>query len=213
MRVPRSSRLSFAALAGLLVAIAPSLLPTTSSAQRLFDGPALSFSNLELGYERRFFDEDWLDDANGVHLGFSIAPIPVLYLAGDFRYANAEEFLTSEEDVDFLDARVGVGARATIAGTVAIYLEGGAAYGKFDPPGSETGYDGAGFYVEPGVKLGLFGRVEASVAGELTTLEDETFLGAKAGLMFSITDNLGLTFDAGVSEHSDFVGVGLRIDW
>jgi len=197
----------------MIAVLAPLCLPQKAFAQRIFDGPALSFSNLEFGYERRFFDDEWLDDADGFHAGFSIAPIPFLYLAGDIHYANSEDFLTKSDDIDFLDARIGVGGRVTVAGTLALYLEGGAAYGKLDRPGSPEAYDGAGFYVEPGVKLGLFGRVEASVAAEMTVLEDTTLYGAKAGLMFGITDNLGLTLDAGVSEHSDYVGIGLRINW
>lgn len=199
----------------LLIALgAPLWAPQEAGAQRLYDGPALSFSNLELGYERRFFDADRIDDANGFHAGISFAPIPGLYFTGDFHYANAEEFLTSEEDIDFIDASAGIGLRATLAGALAVYVEGGVAYGKFDrPESSDISYDGVGFYVEPGLKIGLFGRVEGSVAAELTVLEDEEWVGAKAGLMIGITDNFGLTVDAGVSEHTDYVGVGMRISW
>jgi len=180
-------------------------------AQDFFEGPALSFTNLELGYEQRYFDGDVADNGNGVHAGFSIAPIPFLYFAGDFRYATAESFF-DKEDVNFLDARIGIGGRIRLADTVAFYVEGGAAYGKLDRPDDE-GYDGAGFYIEPGLKVGIFGRVEGSVALEYTNLEAETILGAKAGLMIGITDRLGVTLDAGISEHSDFLGIGLRIAW
>lgn len=198
----------------VLALVAPLVLPQRADAQKLYDGPALSFSNLELGYERRFFDADRVDDANGFHAGISFAPIPGLYFAGDFHYANAEEFLTSGEDIDFIDASAGIGLRATLAGALAVYIEGGVAYGKFDrPESSDISYDGAGFYVEPGVKVGLFGRVEGSVAAELTVLEDEEWVGAKAGLMIGLTDHFGITVDAGISEHTDYVGVGMRISW
>lgn len=180
-------------------------------AQDFFEGPALSFNNLELGYEQRYFDDERLDTGNGVHAGFSISPIPILYFAGDIRYASAEEFLTND-NVNFLDARVGIGGHLKLADTVAVYVEGGAAYGLLDLPGSD-GYDGAGFYIEPGLKFSLIGRLEASVALEYTSLENEKFLGAKAGLMLGLTDRLGITLDAGVSEHSDFLGIGLRIAW
>jgi hypothetical protein len=180
-------------------------------AQEYFEGPALSFTNLEIGYEQRYFAEDDLDTGNGIHAGFSIAPIPFLYFAGDFRYASAADFI-SGDDVDFLDARIGVGGRVNILDTVAVYVEGGAAYGKLGLDG-DAGYDGTGFYIEPGVKFGILGKIEGSVALEYTSLESEKFLGAKAGLMIGLTDRVGITADVGVSEHSSFAGIGLRISW
>ena len=180
-------------------------------AQEYFEGPALSFTNLEIGYEQRYFAEDNLDTGDGIHAGFSIAPIPFLYFAGDFRYASASDFI-SGDDIDFLDARVGVGGRVNVLDTVAVYVEGGAAYGKLGL-GGDAGYDGAGFYIEPGVKFGILGRIEGSVALEYTSLESEKFLGAKAGLMIGLTDRVGITGDVGVSEHSSFAGFGLRISW
>ena len=198
---------------GFILLAATPLFDQSAHGQRIYDGPALSFSTLELGWERRSFDDPFLGDADGIHAAFSFAPIPILYFAGDFRYASSEDFLRSDEDIDFLDARLGVGARFTLLGFLAPYIEGGAVYGQLDRPGSRDGYDGVGFYVEPGLKLGLFGRLEASVAGEMTVLDDTTFFGGKAGLMLGITDHFGIGVDAGISEHSDYFGVGVRFSW
>ncbi|MGI9240408.1 MAG: hypothetical protein ACR2RV_06375 [Verrucomicrobiales bacterium] len=192
----------------------PLLLIEDSKAQRIWDGPALSFSNIELGYERHFFDEPGLDDADGFHVGLSIAPIPLLYFAGDFRYATADQFLADIDEIDFMHARAGAGLRATLLGAVAVYTEGGFAYGKFDPIGSKNSYDGSGFYVEPGLKVGLFGRLEASIAGDFTVLDDETIIGLKGGLMLGITDHFGISLDAGTNDHGDdYLGVGVRFSW
>jgi len=185
---------------------------STASAQEVFfEGPALSFSKLEVGYEQRYFDLADVDDGNGFHAGFSLAPIPILYVAGDVHYASAQSFF-EREDVSFIDTNLGLGARVTLLDTLAIYIEGGGAYGKQDGSRSSD-YDGFGYYVEPGVKLGLFGRVELSVGADFTYLKDETIIGGKAGLMFGLTDHVGVTLDAGVSDHTDFVGLGLRIAW
>ncbi len=184
-------------------------MPAAVGQSHIFDGPALDFTYLEGGYEYRSFDSSRLDDADGFGVSFSLAPIPILYLTGDFHYANPEDFIRGER-IDFIDASLGIGARLTLLDTVSAYVEGGAAYGKLDIPG---GYDSAGYYVEPGLKIGLFGRVEASIAGEFTQLSGETIFGGKAGLMFGITDHLGITIDGSISEVSDFVGVGLRIVW
>ena len=191
----------------------PLVMLENAHAQRIWDGPALSFSNVELGYERHFFDEAGLDDADGFHAGISIAPIPLLYFSGDFRYANADQFLSDIDEVDFIQARAGAGLRATLLGAVAVYTEGGFAYGKFDPIGSRKSYDGTGFYVEPGLKVGLFGRLEASIAGDFTILDDETLIGLKGGLMLGLTDHLGISVDAGASDHGDYLGIGLRVSW
>ena len=198
----------------IILAIALSaLLPgVRSEAQEmLFEGPALSFSNLEVGYEQRYFDLEGVDDGNGFHAGFSLAPIPILYVAGDFQYSTAENFF-GEDDISFIDTNLGLGARITLLDTLAIYVEGGGAYGKLDGRRSAE-YDGFGYYVEPGVKLGLFGRLELSVAADFTYIKDETILRGKAGVMLGITDNLGLTFEGGISDHTDFLGLGLRIAW
>jgi hypothetical protein len=198
----------------LLSGLIPLALIENSDAQSIWDGPALSFSNVELGYERHFFDKPGLDDADGFHLGLSIAPIPLLYFAGDFRYATANQFLADIHEIDFMQARAGAGLRATLLGALAVYTEGGFAYGKFDPVGSRNSYDGAGFYVEPGLKLGLFGRLEASIAGDITVLDNETILGLKGGLMLGITDHFGISLDAGTSDHGDdYLGLGVRFNW
>jgi len=193
----------------LLAVLAP--VAGSNAQEHVFGGPALSFSNLEVGYEQRYFDIEGVDDGNGFHAGFSLAPIPILYLAGDFHYSNAEDFLL-DEDIRFIDSKLGLGARVTLLDTLSVYIEGGGAYGELEGRRSYA-YDGFGYYVEPGVKVGLFGRVEFSVAGDFTYLEDETILGGKAGLMFGITDNLGLTIDGGLSDHTDYLGIGLRIAW
>ena len=184
-----------------------------AKAQRIWDGPALNYSNFELGYERRSFDEAGVGDGDGLHAGISWAPIPLLYFAGDFRYSNVDQFLDEIEDIDFYDVRAGAGLRATLLGAVSIYGEGGFAYGKYNPKGSSNAYDGAGFYVEPGLKVGLFGRLEASVAGDFVFLDDETIIGIKGGLMLGITDHFGITLDAAASDHSDYIGVGVRFSW
>ena len=205
-----SQKLWLIALLGLL---APLLVMGEAKAQRIWDGPALSFNNFDLGYERHFFDEGGVGDADGFHAGFSFAPIPLLYFAGDFQYANADQFLAEIDDIDFIHARAGLGLRATLLGAVAVYTEGGIAYGKFDPAGSRNSYDDVGFYVEPGLKVGLFGRLEANVAADFTVLGSETLIGLKGGLVLGITDHFGITFDAGISDHSDYLGVGVRFSW
>jgi hypothetical protein len=188
------------------------LSPLEGRAQEmLFEGPALSFSNLEVGYEQRYFDLNGVDDGNGFHAGFSLAPIPILYIAGDFNYSSAQSIF-GDEDISFIDTNLGLGARITLLDTLAVYIEGGGAYGQLDGRPSAN-YDGFGYYIEPGVKLGLFGRVELSVAADFTYLKDETILGGKAGAMIGITDNLGLTLEGGFSDHTDFLGLGLRIAW
>ena len=184
-----------------------------AEAQRIWDGPALSYSNVEFGWERRYFDDASVGDADGFHAGISIAPIPLLYFTGDFRYANVDQFLADIDEITFMDARAGAGLRATLLGAVSVYAEGGFAYGKYDPKFSSNSYDGGGFFVEPGLKVGLFGRVEASVAGDLLVIDDEAMMGLKGGLMIGITDHFGITVDGGINEHSDYFGVGVRFSW
>ncbi len=197
----------------LLALVCAVMLPPLEARgqEMLFEGPALSFSNLELGYEQRYFDLEGVDDGNGFHAGFSLAPIPILYVAGDFKYSSAQSIF-NDDDISFIDTKLGLGARVTLLDTLSVYLEGGGAYGKMEGRPSAA-YDGFGYYIEPGVKLGLFGRVEFSVAADFTYLQSETILGGKAGMMFGITDNLGLTLEGGFSDHTDFLGIGLRIAW
>jgi hypothetical protein len=200
----------------LLVALsllAPPLLVVEARAQEIWDGPALSYSNLEFGYERRTFDEAGVGDADGFHAGFSFAPIPLLYFAGDFHYANVDQFLSEIDEIDFIDARAGAGLRVTLLGALSVYAEGGFAYGKYDPALSPNSYDSVGFYAEPGLKVGLFGRLEASVAGDFVVLDEETLVGIKGGLMLGITDNFGITIDASASDRTDYLGIGVRFSW
>ncbi|MEZ5299739.1 MAG: outer membrane beta-barrel protein [Verrucomicrobiales bacterium] len=192
--------------------------PLVAQAQDAFDGPALSYTYLEGGYERRFFDDGDLSDANGFGAGFSVAPLPFLFLTGELHYASPTvSILDSEEDVDFLDARLGAGLNVTILDTLSIYVEGGPAYRQLSSDAwervSDATMDDVGFYVEPGVRIGIAGRLELYAAGDFSRISDEDILGAKAGLILGLTDNFALTAGATANEQTSSVGVGIRLAW
>ena len=207
--LPRSSKL-FLAVSSLFVVI---FSAERADAQRIWDGPALSYSNFELEWERRTFGNATLDESDGFHAGISIAPIPLLYFTGDFHYAKVDQILQEIEEIDFIDARAGAGLRLTLLGAISVYAEGGFAYGQYEPKFSPDSYDSAGFYVEPGLKVGLFGRLEANVAGDFLVLDDDTLVGLKGGLVLGITDHFGITVDASTNDISDYFGVGVRFSW
>ncbi|MEM9481073.1 MAG: outer membrane beta-barrel protein, partial [Verrucomicrobiota bacterium] len=182
----------------------------SAAQERIFDGPGLSYTYFDFGYERRSFDDADLMDGDGGFLEFSFGGIPFIYFTGEMHYSNAESFLSGDE-IDFIDADLGVGLRFTALDTISFYIEGGLAYSDFDIDVTELdaiARDDLGLYLEPGLKLGLFGRLEVNAALKYRQFEDDALLGGKVGAVIGLTDKLGITLDAGVEEESEYIGIG-----
>ena len=186
---------------------------SVSAQEGIFHGPAVSYTYLDLGYEGRSFDSSKIGDGDGAFLAFSYGEIPFLYFAGEAHWSRAESFITGD-DIDFVDGNLGLGLRFTALDTLSVYLEGGLAYRELDiKEVDDFNRDDLGFYLEPGIKLGVIGRLELNAGLRYTQLDDDALLGGRIGGVIGLTRGLGITLDAGVDEDSHYFGVGLRINW
>ena len=85
---------------------------------------------------------------------------------------------------------------------------------QFGANGLRFGYDGAGYYIEPGVRFAIGRQLEVNIAADILGVDGDTYYGAKGALFWGFTNTFGFTLDLGfLSDHSSYIGAGVRVNW
>lgn len=196
-------------------------------------GNCLSYDYLDLGLVRTDFGSSYLRDSDGYGVGFSKSLGEHLFFVFDFADGEFDyDWYDHVVPVETQSYRLGLGARFGIAECVDLTLEGGARHvdTEFGPGYEYKDYDSWSWYFGPGVRAKM-GRFEVYAKIFYTGTEGDafqeylshhtTFHGRvdsngwlfQPGLVYHVTDNLGVKFGIELDEIDTSYFAGVRLHY
>jgi hypothetical protein len=178
----------------------------------LFGESQFSYGYFDLGYFVHAFDADGLDDANGFAGALSIPLADSLFVKAALGFASPE--FEDGVEVDYIAWNLGGGIGLPIGGgAFDIVIEGGLAHRKLEGGAFEDPIDGYGFYVTPGVRLGLGELVELNGGVTFLNVESDSNVAVEAKALLHLTPNVSLFGSGTFAEEVNQYGVGLRLSF
>ena len=170
---------------------------------------SFNYGYLDASYYFFDFDRDNFDSANGFGAALSIPLLDSLYLKGAANYAESEHTVTGA-DVDYLDWQAGVGVGLPLMNRFDLIFEGGLAHRSLDVDSIDRFddlTDGYGWYVAPGVRVGLNDYIEINGSVRYISIDETDDLGVDVNALIHLKG--GVLF----SDDANQYGVGLRINF
>ncbi len=173
-----------------------------------------NYGYLDASYYFFDFDQDNFDSANGFGGALSIPILDSIFLKGAANYASTD---TSDGDgVDYLDWQAGVGVGIPLMTRFDLVLEGGLAHRSLDVDGiNDFGdlTDGYGWYVAPGVRVGINDYLEINGTVRYINVQDTSDLGIDIKALLHLTPTISVTGGVLFSDDANQYGAGLRINF
>lgn len=189
--------------------------PTTSGGGNgggLFGESQFSYGYFDLGYFVHSFESEELDDANGFAGALSIPIVDSLYVRAALGFASPED--QENEEIDYLAWSLGGGLGLPLGSTgLDLVIETGIAHRKLEGGAFEDPIDGYGFYVTPGVRLGLGDLVELNGGVTFLNVDSDSDVGVDLKALLHLTPSISLFGGASFAEELDQYGVGLRLSF
>jgi hypothetical protein len=176
----------------------------------LFGESQFSYGYFDLGYFIHAFEAEGIDDANGFAGALSIPLVDSLYVKAALGFANPEDETGAE--IDYLAWNLGAGLGIPI-GAFDIVIEAGVAHRKLEGGAFEDPIEGYGFYVTPGVRLGLGDLFELNGGVTFLNVESDSNVAVEAKALLHLTPNVSLFGTGTFSEEVNQYGVGLRLSF
>jgi hypothetical protein len=174
-----------------------------------------SYGYLDASYYFFDFDRDNFDSAHGFGGALSIPLFDSIYLKGAANYAASEDMETGA-DVDYLDWQAGVGIGLPLMNRFDLILEGGLAHRSLEVDSIDNFddlTDGYGWYVAPGVRVGLNEFIEINGTVRYISVDDTNDLGFNVDALIHLTPNVSLKGGVLFTDDANQYGVGLRINF
>jgi hypothetical protein len=171
-----------------------------------------NYGYLDASYYWFDFDEDNFDNASGFGAALSIPIADSLYIKGAANYAASET--ESGDDVDYLDWQAGVGIGLPLMRRIDLILEGGLAHRSIEVDGIDDFgdlTDGYGWYVAPGVRVGINDYVEINGTVRYISVDETDDLGVDINALIHLTQSISLKGGVLFSDDANQYGVGIRI--
>jgi hypothetical protein len=162
----------------------------------------------DIDYNFTSFDDDLLDDSNGISMGLSktLTDFTFVTLGGLWEPVDA---INDEDDVDFWSFSAGAGMVFPLSDRVHLVAEGGLFYG-FET-GSNDDNGSLGGYVGPTLRVGLTRAIEGFASVNYIVDDETDQFEYSAGTVLRITRALGLKAEWSWNDDEQTVGVGVRI--
>ena len=174
-----------------------------------------NYGYLDASYYFFDFDQDHFDGAHGFGGALSIPLLDSIFLKGAANYAASEDEL-SGADVDYLDWQAGVGVGLPLMNRFDLVLEGGLAHRSLEVDaidGFDDLTDGYGWYVAPGVRVGINDYIEINGTVRYINVDDTDDLGFDVNALLHLTPSVSLKGGVLFSDDANQYGVGLRINF
>jgi hypothetical protein len=164
---------------------------------------------LDIDYNFTSFDDEFLDDANGISFGLSktLTEFTFVTLGGLWEPVNATD--GDGEDVDFWSFSAGAGMIFPLSERVHLVAEGGLFYG-FET-GSNDDNGSLGGYVGPTLRVGITRAIEGFASVNYIVDEETDQFEYSAGAILRLTRALGLKAGWSWNDDEQTVGVGVRL--
>jgi len=176
-----------------------------------------NYGYLDASYYFFDFDQDNFDSANGFGAALSIPLLDSIFLKGAANYASSN---TEDQDaVDYLDWQAGVGVGIPLMSRFDLVLEGGLAHRSLEVDGIDgiddfdDLTDGYGWYVAPGVRVGINDYLEINGTVRYINVQDTSDLGIDIKAMLHLTPTISVTGGVLFSDDANQYGAGLRINF
>ena len=173
--------------------------------------PNFKYGYLEAQYKGLSFSEDFFDDRGGYFGEISFGGTGNVYVKANGFYAPGKS--DDIEDVSYFFASAGPGIALPIGSILDIHFDGGIAYEKFDTELSELADGTIGYYLSPGVRVGLGNNFEVNGALKYRNIDSVGEFSIQLGLHIYINENIVLVGSADFGEEIDTYGVGLRLNF
>lgn len=192
----------------------------------------LSYDFVDLEYGLLDFGNDFADEGDLYGLGFSKSLGTNLFLTGGYANGGYDYDWGAEQlDVSTHRYRLGLGARVSLAKCVDLTFEGGAEHTDAEYEyHSHLDYDSWSYYVGPGVRAragrlevfakALFVSREGDLSQQYLSMMTTDHLGIdedgwifNPGLIFHVTDHLGLKLAGEFGENDNLVTGGVRFEF
>ena len=163
---------------------------------------------LDIEYNFTSFDDDFLDEANGVSVGLSktLTDFTFVTLGGLWEPVNATD---GGEDVDFWSFSAGAGMIFPLSERVHLVAEGGVFYGFEN--GGEDDNGSLGGYAGPLLRVGITRAIEGFASVNYIVDEETDQFEYSAGAVLRLTRALGLKAGWSWNDDEQTVGVGVRV--
>lgn len=162
---------------------------------------------VDLEYRFVDFDDDALDEANGISLALSktLTECTFVTLGGIWEEVDAP----AGEDLDFWSFSAGAGMIFPFSERVHLVAEGGLFYAFED--GGEDDEDSFGGYVGPTLRVGLTRALEVFAGTHFIVDEDTDQFEYSVGGLLRVTPSLGVKASWAWNDDEQTVGVGVRL--
>ena len=160
------------------------------------------------------FDEDHFDSASGFGAALAIPLLDSIFLKGAVNYASSDTL--DGDGVDYLDWQAGVGAGIPLMNRFDLVLEGGLAHRSLEVDGINDFRDltdGYGWYVAPGVRVGINDYLEINGTVRYINVQDTDDLGIDIKALLHLTPTISVTGGVIISDDANQYGAGLRINF
>lgn len=192
----------------------------------------LSYDFVDLEYGILDFGNDFADEGDLYGIGFSKSLGSNFFLTGGYANGGYDYDWGAELlDVSTHRYRLGLGARVSLAKCVDLTFEGGAEHTDAEyEHNSHLDYDSWSYYVGPGVRAragrlevfakALFVSREGDLSQQYLSMMTTDHLGVdedgwifNPGLIFHVTDHLGLKLAGEFGENDNLVTGGVRFEF
>lgn len=173
-----------------------------------------SYGYLDASYYFFDFDRDHFDSGNGFGAALSIPIASSVFLKAAANYVSSET--DDGDEVDYLDWQAGVGVGIPLKSRFDLVLEGGLAHRSLEVDGINNFgdlTDGYGWYVAPGLRVGITDYLEINGTVRYTDVQDTSDLGIDVRALFHLTPGISITGGVVFSDDANQYGAGLRINF
>ncbi len=178
----------------------------------LFGESAFSYGFVDLDYRFFSFEDEEIDDSSGFAGAVSVPIVDSFYIAGSLSVTGTET--EDGEDLDYLDWAIGPGVGLPIGYGFDFVIDGGLARQKLEADAFEDPIDGYGWYISPGVRVGISDMFELNGGLTLMNIEDrDADLGLDFKALLRLTPNVSLSGTATFYEELNEYGLGVRLSF
>ena len=185
-----------------------------SSERGLFKGtsnPNFKYGYVEGQIRGVSFSEDFFDDRVAYFGEISFGGTGNFYLNASGLYAPGKD--DDIEDVSYFFGTLGPGLALPIGNSLDIHFDGGLAYQRFDTDFLDLADGSFGYYLSPGIRLGLGNNFEVNSSLKYTNIDSLSEFSVLVGLHLYINENIVLVGSVDFGEEIDTYGVGLRLNF
>lgn len=173
-----------------------------------------NYGYLDASYYWFDFDRENFDNASGFGGALSIPILDSIFIKGAANYASTDSL--DGNGVDYLDWQAGVGVGLPLMNRFDLVLEGGLAHRSLEVDGIH-GFkdltDGYGWYVAPGVRVGVNEFIEINGTVRYISVDETSDLGLDVRALIHLTPTISLQGGVLFSDDANQYGIGLRVNF